>query len=166
MADDKTSGGSSGRIFYQSEIFRDTPRAAGNYSSSIGAEQGLEQFGGAAATLRRPRPAKTHLEPARGPATIERYNRQRQVAVSCNLAPGIALGNALPEVDAYVQSLDLPPEYRAAVVLCDVEGLTYDEIAHALNVKIGTVRSRIARGRAAIAAHLGEPDAPVERRST
>ena len=52
------------------------------------------------------------LAPARGPATIERYNRQRQVAVTCNLTPGVALGNALPEVDAFMKSLDLPPEYR------------------------------------------------------
>ena len=52
------------------------------------------------------------LEPARGPAAIERYNRQEQVAVTCNLQKGIALGNALPEVDAYVQELNMPPEYR------------------------------------------------------
>jgi RNA polymerase sigma factor (sigma-70 family) len=42
----------------------------------------------------------------------------------------------------------LAPEYRAAVILCDIEGLTYEEIADALNVKLGTVRSRIHRGRA------------------
>ena len=43
---------------------------------------------------------------------------------------------------------DLPPEYRAAVVLCDIEGLSYEEIAATLGVKLGTVRSRIHRGRA------------------
>ncbi len=43
---------------------------------------------------------------------------------------------------------DLAPEYRAAVVLCDIEGLSYEEIAAALDVKLGTVRSRIHRGRA------------------
>ena len=42
----------------------------------------------------------------------------------------------------------LPPEYRAAVVLCDIEGLSYEEIADTLGVKLGTVRSRIHRGRA------------------
>jgi RNA polymerase sigma-70 factor, ECF subfamily len=42
----------------------------------------------------------------------------------------------------------LAPEYRAAVVLCDIEGLTYEEIAATLDVKLGTIRSRIHRGRA------------------
>jgi RNA polymerase sigma-70 factor (ECF subfamily) len=42
----------------------------------------------------------------------------------------------------------LPPDYRAAVVLCDVVGLEYAEIADALGVAVGTVRSRIHRGRA------------------
>jgi RNA polymerase sigma-70 factor (ECF subfamily) len=49
---------------------------------------------------------------------------------------------------------DLPPEYRAAVVLCDIEGLSYEEIAATLGVKIGTVRSRIHRGRAQLRAAL------------
>ena len=42
----------------------------------------------------------------------------------------------------------LAPEYRAAVVLCDIEGLSYEEVAATLQVKLGTVRSRIHRGRA------------------
>jgi RNA polymerase sigma-70 factor, ECF subfamily len=44
----------------------------------------------------------------------------------------------------------LPPDYRAAVVLCDVVGLTYEEIAASLGVPVGTVRSRIHRGRSAL----------------
>ena len=42
----------------------------------------------------------------------------------------------------------LPEDYRAAVVLCDVVGLPYQEIGEALGVPVGTVRSRIHRGRA------------------
>ena len=41
----------------------------------------------------------------------------------------------------------LPPTFRAAVVLCDIEGLSYEEIADVLGLKLGTVRSRIHRGR-------------------
>ncbi|KII00591.1 RNA polymerase sigma70 factor [Streptomonospora alba] len=52
--------------------------------------------------------------------------------------------------DADIQSAldDLPAEFRAPVVLCDIEGLSYEEIAATLGVKLGTVRSRIHRGRA------------------
>jgi len=48
----------------------------------------------------------------------------------------------------------LPPEYRAAVVLCDIEGFSYEEIAATLGVKLGTVRSRIHRGRAQLRSAL------------
>ena len=64
MANDKQGGG-EGRPLYTSEIFKDGPKAVGNYSSSIGAEQGLEVFGGSGRTGRRQRPAKSYLEPAR-----------------------------------------------------------------------------------------------------
>jgi RNA polymerase sigma factor (sigma-70 family) len=52
-------------------------------------------------------------------------------------------------LDADIQAAleALPPEFRAAVVLCDIEGLSYEEIAATLGVKLGTVRSRIHRGR-------------------
>ncbi len=50
--------------------------------------------------------------------------------------------------DDVQRALDaLPPEFRAAVVLCDIEGLSYEEIAATLGIKLGTVRSRIHRGR-------------------
>ena len=59
----------------------------------------------------------------------------------------------------------LPPEYRAAVVLCDIEGFSYEEIAATLGIKLGTVRSRIHRGRAQLRSALGHrrpaPVSPV-----
>ena len=48
----------------------------------------------------------------------------------------------------------LPEEFRTAVVLCDVVGLQYDEIAEDLGIPIGTVRSRIHRGRAQLRERL------------
>jgi RNA polymerase sigma-70 factor (ECF subfamily) len=49
---------------------------------------------------------------------------------------------------------NLSPEFRAAVVLCDIEDLSYEEVGRILGVKMGTVRSRIHRGRAALRAEL------------
>ena len=43
--------------------------------------------------------------------------------------------------------LDIKEVYREAIILCDVEGLSYEETASALGVRIGTVKSRISRGR-------------------
>jgi len=65
------------------------------------------------------------------------------------------------DVDAALATLS--PEFRAAVVLRDLCDLDYSEIAEVLDVPIGTVRSRIARGRAAIADRLREPTDPAER---
>jgi RNA polymerase sigma factor (sigma-70 family) len=49
---------------------------------------------------------------------------------------------------------DLSPDFRAAVVLCDIEGLSYEEIAVTLGIKLGTVRSRIHRARAQLRVSL------------
>ena len=59
----------------------------------------------------------------------------------------------------------LPPDFRAAVVLCDVEGLSYEEIAEIMDAKLGTVRSRIHRGRSMLRKALAhrEPAAGRER---
>lgn len=58
----------------------------------------------------------------------------------------------------------LAPDFRAAVVLCDIEGLSYEEIADVLGVKLGTVRSRIHRGRAQLRQQLAHR-APTSDRS-
>jgi RNA polymerase sigma-70 factor (ECF subfamily) len=77
-----------------------------------------------------------------------------------NRLPSAAVG---PETASMDQQFDadveaalavLPADFRAAVVLCDVEGLSYEEIADVLGVKMGTVRSRIHRGRAMLRKEL------------
>lgn len=71
-----------------------------------------------------------------------------------------------PTADRYAESLPdrfvlddaldrLPEDLRVAVVLRDVADLDYAEIAATLDVPVGTVKSRISRGRAALASSLG-----------
>jgi RNA polymerase sigma-70 factor (ECF subfamily) len=62
-----------------------------------------------------------------------------------------ALGAAL------VQAVEaLPPAFRAAFLLRELHGLTYDEIAEGLDVDVGTVRSRLARARALLQQNLAD----------
>ncbi len=68
--------------------------------------------------------------------------------------PSDQLADADLDHDVAAALAALPPEFRAAVVLCDIEGLSYEEISAVLDVKIGTVRSRIHRGRAQLRAAL------------
>ena len=77
--------------------------------------------------------------------------------------PSEALADAGLDHDVAAALAALPPEFRAAVVLCDIEGLTYEEIASVLDTKIGTVRSRIHRGRAQLRAALAHRRPTGER---
>jgi RNA polymerase sigma-70 factor (ECF subfamily) len=52
--------------------------------------------------------------------------------------------------------LALPPRYRETVVLCDLEGKSYEEAAALLECALGTVRSRLHRARALLARKLGQ----------
>ena len=95
-----------------------------------------------------------------------RRGRQRSFQSDVNaqmrsLGPAVAVGNSTsqppgPEEAVATQittarireALDsLPPDYRMAVTLADLEGLSYKEIAEAMDCPIGTVMSRIYRGR-------------------
>lgn len=57
----------------------------------------------------------------------------------------------------------LPEEFRAPVVLRDLAGLDYADIAESLQIPPGTVRSRIARGRRQLSEILGNQNGPTER---
>ena len=79
----------------------------------------------------------------------------------------VALDDAVAhqlDVDAALSKLS--PDHRAAVALRDLVGLDYAEIGEVLGIPPGTVRSRIARGRAALADHLTERDAPGNQPGT
>jgi len=59
--------------------------------------------------------------------------------------------------DDVQRALDgLPDDFRTAVVLCDVQGLSYKEIADIMETPVGTVMSRLFRGRKLLAASLRE----------
>jgi RNA polymerase sigma-70 factor (ECF subfamily) len=100
---------------------------------------------------------------------IRRRSRARVVSLDELIAsggegaagPGVSAGAGDPEAAATRVDVDaalrrLPVEFRAPVVLRDMCGLDYAEIAEILQVPAGTVRSRIARGRAALV-RLMEP---------
>lgn len=84
---------------------------------------------------------------------VRRRRRRPTVALPFDhehrLPPAAAADAASEALSEEVQrALDsLPPDFRVAVVLCDVADLGYDEIAGQLGVPVGTVRSRIHRGR-------------------
>ena len=94
---------------------------------------------------RRRRPATAEREPM--DSSAGGVTRDHAAGVVAHIARDAALAS-------------LSPDVRTAVVLRDVAGLDYAEIAQVLDVPPGTVRSRIARGRAALADALGEPSGP------
>jgi RNA polymerase sigma factor (sigma-70 family) len=69
-------------------------------------------------------------------------------------APEAAYLDQTFDADIEAALASLSPDFRAAVVLCDIEGLSYEEIADVLGLKMGTVRSRIHRGRAMLRSAL------------
>lgn len=77
--------------------------------------------------------------------------------------PAEQLADAGLDHDVAAALAALSPGFRACVVLCDVEGLTYEEVAEILDLKLGTVRSRIHRGRAQLREALAHRE-PTEGR--
>lgn len=102
---------------------------------------------------------------------LRRRRRRPEAVAELDLGAGWPSSIGAPGVDDEVADrLDidaalarLPLDFRAAVVLRDLCALDYATIAETLGVPIGTVRSRIARGRAALAGFLGNPSPSPHR---
>jgi RNA polymerase sigma factor (sigma-70 family) len=87
---------------------------------------------------------------------LDRLPEEPDRVVPPALAADEALAAATISDDVQAAVARLPEEFRAAVVLSDVVGLSYAEIGETMSVPIGTVRSRIHRGRALLRAALTE----------
>jgi RNA polymerase sigma-70 factor (ECF subfamily) len=108
------------------------------------------------------------------------FSRHRRQEVNLEPDAGDSFQNWIPDpgrspfevtLDHETQSLieaalaEVNPKFRAALVLREVEGLSYEEIADILEISLGTVKSRILRGRDALKKHLAgrlEPSSPAE----
>jgi RNA polymerase sigma-70 factor (ECF subfamily) len=78
------------------------------------------------------------------------------VVSSAHVLEGMQSRGSSPEKEAFRSEFwdvvksslqDLPEEQREAIVLCDLEGLSYEEMATVIGIPVGTVRSRVFRGR-------------------
>ena len=101
--------------------------------------------------------ALKHLERSPREVSLEEHNENGAGA-------GMVLKDAsTPAIEAekrermdqvWAAVLDLPPEFREAVVLCELEEKSYEEAAQMIGCPIGTIRSRLHRGRALLMARL------------
>lgn len=98
-----------------------------------------------------------HIDQLRAHSVRQRAARNEDlVEAPSPSGEDVALGElSLREVDRAMAALN--DDQRAVLMLVAVEGLSYKEAAATLDVRIGTVMSRLARARAALARQLGEP---------
>jgi RNA polymerase sigma-70 factor (ECF subfamily) len=132
------------------DVFMTLMRVPKKYDSTRGT------LGGFLYGIARNRVMK-HLERLPREVSLEEKNEDGS-------GPGIVLQDAFtPAIHAekreradHVRAavLDLPPDFREAVVLCELEELSYEEAAQTVGCPIGTIRSRLHRGRALLMARL------------
>lgn len=118
----------------------------------------------------RPDPVPFTEDPEESDVSFSLFERLHQPFLLWGGNPEQKFLNRLLREDLREAVRSLPLDYRLVVVLADVEGLSYREIADALEVPIGTVRSRLSRGRArlqetlwshAVEAGLREDETPT-----
>jgi RNA polymerase sigma factor (sigma-70 family) len=159
-------------VIYQRQLYNVCYRTLGNSEDAADATQdallsafrGLKSFNGPASGLRGwllriavnacyDQLRRRQRRPADSLDALRSSDPDQESSVADRLAdPGLgpeqhSLG---AETARNIQdAIDrLPPDQRLTVVLCDVQGLSYDEVAQAMSVELGTVKSRLSRARA------------------
>ena len=75
---------------------------------------------------------------------------EREMGETCEDSPEAQLLAHERKSQLWQALADVPETYRSVLVLCDLQGMSYEEVAEILQVSIGTVKSRILRGREAL----------------
>ena len=108
---------------------------------------------------------------------VNQYHRSRRehdsvqndeellMAAAAPLRTGLSAAQAAAEADVEAALSDLVPDFRAAVLLVDVDGLSYEEAADVLGCPVGTLRSRLFRARKFLANRLRAYNTTERRRS-
>jgi len=91
--------------------------------------------------------------------TVDLAPMHEQIAADDDAASGFAGAERRTAVRAALAML--PQRYRDVIVLCDLHGLDYENAALVLKVPIGTVRSRLHRGRHMLAERLARSERPI-----
>jgi RNA polymerase sigma-70 factor (ECF subfamily) len=165
---------------YQRQIFNVCYRTLGNAEDAADATQdallsafrGLKSFNGPAVGLRAwllriavntcyDQLRRRQRRPSESLEALGATDPEHEHSVADRLAdsaPGPELHSLGAETARNIQaSIDrLPPDQRLTVILCDVQGLSYDEAAQVMSVELGTVKSRLSRARAQLRVLLVE----------
>lgn len=156
---------------HESFVFGLAYRILGNRADALDATQDVFLTVFRRARSFRHRSAfKTWLYRLTTNACYDLGRRRARAPVPVEALPESAGNNSDPELRMDVERAlhSLPTDQRAPVVLRDLYGLSYEEIARVTGTRVGTVKSRIARGRAALARVLepaghGEPEGTHRR---
>ena len=99
---------------------------------------------------------KAKRSPQTVPAEEGEFSLYRQVIEDGGRTPEAEVLEKIPDEEVKIALEELPEQFRVAVLLADVEGFSYKEIADITETSIGTVMSRLHRGRKALQKALWE----------